>query len=149
MRRARISRTNAILNASVIVVVALAVTACRSTTPAGAADQAPRRAMQREAKPSGDRLGYAEIQSVQVADTYEAVSRLRPQFLRRHSVAAPTVEEGQPVIYLDGIRQGGLEMLRSIPVKAVFEIRYLSATAANAEFGRLHRGGVISVQTSP
>jgi hypothetical protein len=92
-------------------------------------------------------LGSTEIQSAEVANAYDAVVRLRPQFLRKHAPSAPTTEEGVPVIYLDGVRQGGADMLRSIPANAVVDIRYLSATAANMELGRLHPAGVIAVRT--
>ena len=57
--------------------------------------------------------------------------------------------DGAPVVYLDGVKQGGTEMLRSIPIAPIYEIRYLSATAASALFGWFYPGGVIAVRTRP
>ena len=130
--------------ASVILVVTVVVaTSCRTTNPRGVARSSTTN-VATVTRASADRLEYAEIGSARVADAYEAVIRLRPQFLRRRS----TTGDGQPVIYLDGVRQGGADILRSIPATVVYEIRYLTATAASAEFGRMHPAGVISVRSN-
>jgi hypothetical protein len=133
-----------------LIATTAVISACRTAAPTvSAAASPPATSVERAARTSPDRLGYAEIKSAQVANAHEAVSRLRPQFLRRHWPTMANTGEGQPVIYLDGVRQGGADMLRSIPANAVHEIRYLNSAAANAEFGRWHPGGVISVRTKP
>jgi len=127
----------------ILVVTAVVATSCITTNPRGGARISTTNGA-RVTSVSADRLEYAEIGSARVANAYEAVTRLRPQFLRRRS----TTGDGQPVIYLDGVRQGGAEMLRSIPANVVYEIRYLTATAASAEFGRMHSAGAISVRSN-
>lgn len=95
-----------------------------------------------------DALGSGEIGSARVDNAYEAVMRLRPEFLRPRGAAAATdADGGAPVVYVDDVKQGGPEMLRTIPVAAIAEIRYLSAMAASDRFGPLHPGGVIAVRT--
>src|SRR5688572_2384550 len=140
----RISAATPCFRLAAVAVVA----ACRTGAPIGSVGTAPPEASsERVASTSSDHLGYAEITAAQVANAHEAVSRLRPQFLRRYRPTLTSLGEGQAVIYLDGVRQGGADMLRSIPANAVREIRYLSGTAANAEFGRWHPGGVIAVRS--
>src|SRR5687768_13126426 len=95
----------------------IVVSACGTTRPSRFGGVSPT-GVERAARKSPDRLGYAEIKSAQVANAHEAVSRLRPQFLRRHW-STMTSTEGQPVIYLDGVRQGGTDMLRSIPANVL------------------------------
>ena len=139
----RISTTQAFYLATIVV-----VSACRTARPAGGIGTAPPTVRsERPTNDSHDRLGSAEIRSAQVATAHEAVSRLRPQFLRRYRPTMTNIGEEQAVIYLDGVRQGRADMLRSIPANAVREIRYLSSSAASAEFGRWHPGGVISVRS--
>jgi hypothetical protein len=95
-----------------------------------------------------DALGCEEILSARVGDAYEAVIRFRPEFLRpRGGPAGGNPNGTAPMIYVDDVRQGGPEMLRTIPVAAIVEVRYLSATAASDRFGPLYPGGVIAVRT--
>ena len=78
----------------------------------------------------------------------EAIMRFRPEFLRGR--AAPGLSDpagASPTVYLNGVRQGGADMLRTIPVGAVLEIRYLTPAVGSEQFGRYHNGGVISVRT--
>ena len=94
-----------------------------------------------------DALGRVEIESARVNNAHEAVMRLRPEFLkRREASAASDPNGGLTTVYLDGVRQGGPDMLFSIPAAAILEIRYLSAIAAGNAFGPYHRGAVISVR---
>ena len=97
---------------------------------------------------TSDRLASVEIGSAQVQDAHEAVVRLRPEFLRQRS--RPTADEpggAYPMVYVNGVREGGPETLRTIPAGAVVEIRYVSPTAASDEFGRYYAAGVIAVRT--
>jgi len=131
----------------VLIPATLVAMSCKTADPSGSVRMAFVTNGERASRPVSDRLGYVEIASARVANAHEAVSRLRPEFLRRRSTMING--DGQPVVYLNGVRQGGADMLRSIPAGAVYEIRFLSATAASAEFGRTHPGGVISVRSSP
>ena len=97
---------------------------------------------------SSDVLDRVEIQSARVNNAHDAVVRLRPEFLtRRDASASGDPTGGLTTVYLDGVRQGGPDMLFSIPAGAILEIRYLSAIAAGSAFGPYHPGGVISVRT--
>ena len=134
----------------VLLAVFLLLPGCRTATPAQTLALPITTAPQSTPKTSADVLGFAEIQAVPVANAFEVVMRLRPEFLKRR-VDRPAGEgiDGAPIVYLDGVKQGGTEMLRSIPIAPIYEIRYLSATAASAQFGPFYPGGVIAVRTRP
>lgn len=99
---------------------------------------------------STDLLAFVELQTVTVSNAYEAVSRLRPEFLRRRGVPKPNDPSGGlPVVYVDGVKQGGAESLLTIPSRVIVEIRYFGEIAATDQFGPYHAGGVIAVRTRP
>jgi hypothetical protein len=95
-----------------------------------------------------DRITFQEIEVLQVATAYEVVERLRPEFLRTRgatSVSNPVPQEA--VVYLDGLRQGGLDALRRISKESLREIRYIDSRDATTQYGTGHRGGAILVVT--
>jgi len=97
----------------------------------------------------GSIVAREEIRSVETGFTaLEVLRRLRPEFLGRHATPMPgDNEEGFAVVYLDGVRLGGLETLQDIPVTTIIEMRYLRPSAAVERLGKSHRGGVILVST--
>ena len=95
-------------------------------------------------------LTSSEIAAVDVNNALEAVRRLRPDLLlRRANVITEDPYQGAPVLYVDNVFQGKLDLLSTIPAHVVKEIRYHAATAAMNEFGRFYAGGVIAVVTRP
>lgn len=127
-----------------LLVVLLA--GCRTAQPAGSA--ALRTTTPLTTARSSDALDCAEIRSARVDNAYEAVMRFRPEFLRpRGAVSVADPSGGAPMVYVDNVRQGGPDMLRTIPTGAIVDIRYLSATTASDRFGPLYPGGVIVVRT--
>ena len=130
-----------------LLAVLLLLPGCR-TGSASSSPLLPTAATQITPRTSPDVISRVELRSVPVANAFEAVTRFRPEFLtRRIDRANGDNADAAPVVYLDGVKQGGLDMLRSIPIAPVYEIRYLSATAASALFGPFHPAGVISVRT--
>jgi hypothetical protein len=97
---------------------------------------------------SSDVLGSVEIETARVNNAHEAVMRLRPEFLRQRSRPSKDDPSGAlPMVYVNGVRQGGPDMLRSIPVAAILDIRYLTPTTASDQFGPYYPAGVIAVRT--
>ncbi len=78
-------------------------------------------------------------------NAYDAIRRLRSTWLRTRSVDAATV----PVVFVDNVRAGDLERLRTIPLEIVAELRYISAMDATTRWGTGYTGGVIEVITRP
>jgi hypothetical protein len=111
---------------------------CRGAGP----DTAPAPKTQRDVIMRDELLASARSD----LDLYQAIRSLRPHFL----VPAPGVRRASAptaiAVYLDGVRQAGVESLRSIGAGFVEEVRYLSPTASQNELGVAASGGAIMVK---
>jgi CRISPR/Cas system-associated exonuclease Cas4 (RecB family) len=96
-----------------------------------------------------DVITAAEIVTSRVTDAYQAVSQLRPEFLRRRSATAvPTFAPVSVVVYVDGTEFGYAESLRYVPLERVRTIRYISQVDADLRWGGgKHPAGAILVTT--
>ena len=86
-----------------------------------------------------------------VTTAYDAVARLRPNWLAAHGVTSG-IDNGAgtefALVFVDGQRYGDLNSLRGIPAYHVGDIRYYDVTQAGARFGiRGGASGVIEVTT--
>ena len=85
----------------------------------------------------------------------DAVRLLRPQWLRPPvgDVASSNVFGGsgggatEVILYVDGIRQPDLEVLRMVPAGKLVELRYLDQNGGVQMYGPGHEFGVIEVTT--
>jgi hypothetical protein len=142
------SRTSQVImvrRAAVGLAFGLFVAACSARNQDPGNDASPR--------PSNNVITRQELVAVQVATAYEAVQRLRPSFLRPRTIAGATptgpgtsTPQGYAVVYVDGIRKGALDHLRTIPTSEVAEVRLLSAMDATTRYGMDVAGGVIDVK---
>ena len=80
-----------------------------------------------------------------VDNAYDAVQRLRPNMLRARTTSAPGANQ-TPVVFVDGIRKGSIEYIRSIPRGEVQEIRYLNVQDATTRYGMNVPAGVLEVK---
>jgi len=104
----------------------------------------------RPAAPAPEAIGHervllpAEIAAHDVRTAYEALARLRPEFLRWTRGAEATMT---PVgIYVDGMR-AALEYLQHIPAASVREVRLLRPSEATFKYGEGNEVAVIDVRT--
>ena len=51
-------------------------------------------------------------------------------------------------VYVDGVRSGELDFLKTINTTGVIEVRFYTVNEAESEFGPRHEGGVIAVRTA-
>jgi hypothetical protein len=86
-------------------------------------------------------LSEAEIANSRATTAYEAVERVRPMYLVSKVDLSPTAER---VVYLNGVRLGGVGELRLIPAREVKEIRFVRAIDGSA-YGVGRSGGAILV----
>ncbi len=85
-----------------------------------------------------------EIQAAGVSTAYQAVARLRPEWLhRRGQISVRDRSAGAVVVYLNGLRQGGVNVLDAVAAATVVQMEYLSGQDATTRFGTGHGGGVI------
>jgi len=87
-----------------------------------------------------------------VTTAYDAVARLRPNWLAPHGVMSAVANGAgteYALVYLDGQRYGDLSSLRNIPAYQVGGLRYYDLTESGARFGiRGGSSGVIDVTTN-
>lgn len=96
---------------------------------------------------SANYLSGEEISNAHASDgtAYDAVARLRPNWLATHGIATQGPEYA--VVFVDGQQFGPPEALKNIQAYHVSDIRYYDITQAGARFGiRGGTGGVIEVR---
>ena len=98
--------------------------------------------------PSRRALLGDEIQAASVTTAYDAVSRLRPEWLRRRGqISFRNPGAGEVVVYVNGMRRGGPAALSGITAASVVQMEFLSGTVATTRYGSGHGGGAILVDT--
>jgi len=82
-----------------------------------------------------------------VNTAYDALARLRPNWLAAHGATSLITGTEYAVVYVDGQQVGALSTLRNIPAYQIGDIQYYDVTQAGARFGmRAGGGGVIEVR---
>lgn len=95
-------------------------------------------------------IGQDEVAELAVANAYEVVETLRPQWLRpRGDLSITSPEQRYPLVYMNGMRLGRLEVLCDIHVADVRRIEWIAPRDATTRFGTGHAGGIIRVITRP
>ncbi len=81
------------------------------------------------------------------SDLFQAIQSIRPQWLRSRgttSVSSPT----EVAVFVNDSPYGTVRDLASIPIDAVADVRFLTATEAGGRYGTLAgSGGLILVRT--
>ena len=98
-----------------------------------------------EPRPRNNVLTREEIAAAPVTTAYDALDRLRPSFLRPHATGGRPAT-AYAVVFIDGVRRGALDVLRSVAANSILEIRYLTAADATTRYGLDIQGGVIDVK---
>lgn len=120
-------------------VVGISMTACIAAAPS---------ARPSFATAGRDVLTAAEIVAARATDVYQAVTQLRPEFLRRRgSLPMPQFGAVSVAVFLDDMPFGGAESLRTIPLDRVRLIRYITPHQADLRWGGTHPAGAILVTT--
>lgn len=126
-----------------LYLVALATTvAC-----AGTSDPTPTLSIPRKS----NFLGAQEISAAhaEVMTAYDAIQRLRPNWLAVHGVSSFDVRGGEyAMVFVDGQEMGNLSVLRNIPAHQIKGLKYYDVTEAGGAFGiQAGTGGVIDIRT--
>lgn len=120
------------------VLVGLSLTACAAATQHGRPVLAGA---------GRDVITAAEIVAARVTDAFQAVSQLRPEYLRRRPGSAILFAPALVEVYVDELPFGPLETLRMVPLDRVRLIRYMTPVEADLRFGGRHASGAILVTT--
>jgi hypothetical protein len=118
---------------SVLVLVAFA--ACSRSTQPGQRGRSPQL------------ITAAEIEQSQAVNAYEAVLKLRANFLSNRGPTSIVDRNAPqyPNVYVDGMQFGPLASLRSIPANQIASIRLYRAWEATTKFGTGNAAGVIEI----
>ena len=147
MRRSRVL-------ASVSIAFLLTAGACASAGTAGSAGSST-------AKASSTRITKPEIDALSASSAYDVVSQLHPDWLRpsRSSMTGVlgSTQSGStalrtPVVmvYLDGVRLGGIDQLRSLSASTVMSIEYADSNRVSTvvrDVGNVTPDAAIMVST--
>lgn len=118
------------------IFISLAVVACASANNPGRPMRDP------------NLLTKEEIATAHVSNAYDAISALRPSFLRyRGQTTISGSDTGYPRVYLDRQAYGDLASLKSLEVGSIRAIRYYNAAEAATRFGLGNASGAIEVTT--
>jgi hypothetical protein len=94
-----------------------------------------------------DVITAEELQLVHDLSLYDAVLRLRPNFLKPRTVTAYGRPPSSPLmLYVDGELMDSVDDLRRISPSEVFEVRFYEPQLANTRFARYNNSaGAIAV----
>ncbi len=89
----------------------------------------------------------AELSTRSTLTARQAIEQLRPQFLRvRGTTTLGNAQTADVIwVYFDGTRMGTVEVLNTIGVHEIREIRYLNPSEATNRYGTGHVQGAILV----
>lgn len=116
------------------VVLSMTVAGCAAGAGGGAGGGSP------------NVLTSAELEQVRELNCYEAVQRLRPNWLRTRGRVSMLTQQGIQ-LYVDNVQRGYVTELVSIRASSVERMRFLSAPEATARFGTDHVDGAVLVTT--
>ena len=136
-RRRTLIRTVTPMRMLAAAALLLGLTACAST-PSG--EDRPRR--------SQDVLTLEEIHesNADQFSAYDLIRTRRPAWLRTRGTNSVYAED--PImVYVDGNRLGGPEVLETIPAMNIEEARFYTAAQAQARFGLGNTNGAIAIKT--
>jgi len=99
--------------------------------------------------PDNTLITEAMIDSAHAYNAYDAIRRLRPEFLisRGKMTFNPNVPPALPNVYVDGMYYGDASTLLAITAGAIESIRFFNSSEAQYRFGRGNMAGVIAVLT--
>jgi len=122
------------------LILALVAAAGCASSKTSAQTAAPHRS-------TGNVVGGEELTGTGATNVYEALQRLRPQWLTSARIRRGGSGD-ELVVYLDSNRYGTLTSLQQLSVGGIQEVRYYGASEATNRFGTGHTGGAIVVSMS-
>jgi hypothetical protein len=97
-------------------------------------------------RPDRSVLTQESLRDQHYENVYQAVEALRSNWLLSRgpdSFTAPSIV----LVYMDNVKLGGVEWLRTVPISAVSTIQHLDPNEATARYGIGHGAGVILMQS--
>jgi hypothetical protein len=94
-----------------------------------------------------------EMAATTATNMYDALIQLRPQWftnVRRRGLTSRDQAgvAAELIVYVDGVKQEGVESLRQLAVIGVLEVTYYDAATATNRYGTGHSAGAIAIRMS-
>lgn len=90
-------------------------------------------------------INAMQIDSTRASTAFDAIMRLRPEFIRRRTYSMSTPGGATPIVYMDGLRIGDVSWLRNVNAATVARIEYASASDAAMRTGQPVPGGALFI----
>lgn len=103
----------------------------QDSVAAAAPAQQPQRDERRRPRRRADVITADELAESGAADLYQAVQRLRPQWLRGSGARSLGGGAGGVVVYQNNAELGGIEALRGVGIGFAAELRFLDGSEAS------------------
>jgi len=95
-----------------------------------------------------NRVLAEELEPLLQYNVWDAVRQLRPMWMRPGGIRNSANPGGHsPHVFLDGSPYGEMEILRTLRVQNIGEMRFIDATDATTRYGGQFQGGVILLTT--
>ena len=127
------------------LVLALVVSACASSPDASFGEEGG--TPTRTARGNPNLIVRAELEQTRGQSAWQAVSTVRPRWLRAQRSSSVTTGPFYARVVTDGAFRGDLSELHRFNVSDIEFMRYLSAADATTRYGTGYPGGVIEVST--
>jgi len=93
-----------------------------------------------------NQLTRAQLGATNSNNLYEAISKLRPEWLTSRGPTSVTNSTPTAVdVFMNGSMLGNADYLKELGILDVSEVRYWDAASASARFGMGHPRGVIEI----
>jgi hypothetical protein len=86
-----------------------------------------------------------ELSTLGVQTLYDAIQRLRPEYFRTSPPTFASPRGTLTVVYINGVRMGGMDAMRSITSGSVHEVRYLRPGQAQLQYREYIGASIIDV----
>lgn len=92
-------------------------------------------------------IALYEVKATAASSAEDLLRRRRPHLLLARALHGQANVDGTPLVYVDDVRQGGINVLGMVPAQRIIDVRYLSWMEADARYPGQHPAGVILIRT--
>ncbi len=120
---------------AVLLVLAVLLAGCASTTGT------------KSSRGSRYVITAEEIAESSFSDAFQAIQYLRPGLLDQGQRRDVSLGIAEVQVYVDNVRIGGKESLKSIPASNILQIEFLRSSEATIRYGSDHSLGAFLIKT--
>jgi hypothetical protein len=92
-------------------------------------------------------IAPSEVAATAASSAEDLLQRRRPHLLLARALHGQPSVQGTPLVYIDDVRQGGINILGMVPAQRIIDVRYLPWMEAEVRYPGQHPAGVILIRT--